>query len=84
MLDVGPKQAPRLAATVKLSQIPNHFALVAGLQRLLPGSEYGEDCEWLGTALRPSATSHDPRRLTTRAKLFAAAGAGAVALLIAL
>ncbi|HEY3451242.1 MAG TPA: agenet domain-containing protein [Myxococcales bacterium] len=82
MLDVGPKRAPRLAASVKLSQIPNHFALVAGLEKLLPGSEYGEDCEWLGTALRPSATNHDPRRATTRARVLALGGAGAGLLLV--
>ncbi|MGC4119669.1 MAG: hypothetical protein QM765_34880 [Myxococcales bacterium] len=77
MLDVGPKQEPRLAATVKLCDLPNHFALVAGLEKVLPGSEYAEDCDWLGTALRPSATSQDPRQMTTRAKVMALAGAGA-------
>jgi hypothetical protein len=82
MLDVGPRDAPTLAAMVMLNQLPNHFALRAGLERLVPGSEYAEGGPDLGTVMRPSASSHDPRTLSGRSRVLFLAGATALALLI--
>lgn len=74
MVDTGPRDAPRLSAMLMLTQVTNHFALRAALERYRPGSEYPDGGPDLGTVMRPSASSHDPRYPSgrTRVLLFGA------------
>jgi hypothetical protein len=83
MLDVGDKAAPKLAASVMLKDVPNHFALRAALDQLLPGAEYPEAGPDLGAVMRPSASSHDPRYLSGRGRLLLLGGSVAAAALVA-
>jgi hypothetical protein len=84
MMDIGPASAPMLKAQIMLSQLPNHAALRSLLNQLRPGSEYPEGGPDLGTALRPSASSHDPRYPSGRQRLMILGGFLGVAALIGL
>ncbi len=80
MVDVNPA-LPRLSGTVMLTKLPNYPVLMALLDQVLPGRRYAEDGPDLGTVLRPSASSHDPRYLSGRGRLMiigAMLGIGAV------
>lgn len=84
MMDTGPKAAPKLTAQVMLNQVPNFFAFKALLDQLAPGLDYGDDAPDLGTALRPSASSHDPRYPAGRTRLLVMGGLVAVGVLAGL
>lgn len=84
MMDVGPKDAPKLVVQVQLNAVPNFFAFKALLDRLLPGSDYGEQAPDLGTMFRPSASSHDPRYPAGRTRLMILGGMVGVAALVGL
>lgn len=84
MVDVGPGQKPHLAAQVMLKDLPSHFALRAALARLVPDHEYPEKGPDRGTLMRPSASSHDPRYLSGRARVLLMGGAIAAAALVGL
>jgi TonB family protein len=84
LMDVGPKAAPRLAVQVMLNKVPNFFAFRALLEKLVPGAEYADDAPDLGSVLRPSASSHDPRTLSGRARLMMLGGLVAVGAVIGL
>lgn len=83
MFDVEPT-LPRLAAAVSLDRLPNHFALRAALERLRPGFEYPQSGPDRGSLMRPSASSHDPRYLSGRARVLLLGGAVGAALLVGL
>jgi len=84
MMDIGPKSAPMLKAQIMISRLPNHAALRILLDQLRPGSEYVEGGPDLGNALRPSASSHDPRYPSGRQRLMLLGGLLGVGALIGL
>jgi hypothetical protein len=74
MMDVGPRSRPSLAVQVMLTKIPNFLGLLSLLDDLIPGREYRPDGPDLGSAWRPSASSHDPRYMSGRTRLMIIGG----------
>lgn len=84
MMDVGPKEKPSLALMVQINKLENFFAFRAALERYAPGRDYGDGAPDLGSWIRPSASSHDPRYPAGRTRVMILGGLLGAGLLVAL